>query len=131
MDLKRRCLIPVRFCAARLFLLRYMFQSLHRTVPLHRTMSTYSRLVRFQPKASSTPLIGQPRDPKLDVGLASYAGDTIEVDVFSGKSVLAPGQPTGETAVVETLLSPLAAHEVGTIRCIGLNVSTTMKMNLL
>jgi 2-keto-4-pentenoate hydratase/2-oxohepta-3-ene-1,7-dioic acid hydratase in catechol pathway len=92
-------------------------------------MSTYSRLVRFQPTAaSSSPLIGQPRDPKQDVGLASYAGEKIEVDVFSGKSILAPGEPTGETAVVETLLSPLAASEVGTIRCIGLNVSVGLTL---
>ncbi|ORY73631.1 putative mitochondrion protein [Leucosporidium creatinivorum] len=84
-------------------------------------MSTYSRLIRFKAKSSSTPLIGQPRDPKQDVGLASYAGEPIEVDLYSGSSILAPGEPTGESAVVGTLLSPLAAHEVGTIRCIGLN----------
>lgn len=86
-------------------------------------MSTYSRLVRFLPPGSSTPLLGQPRDPKQDVGLASYAGEKIEVDTFSGSSVIAPGGPTGEIAVVETLLSPLAAQDVGTLRCIGLNVS--------
>jgi hypothetical protein len=87
-------------------------------------MSSYSRLVRFLPKSSSTtPLIGEPVNAEQDVGLASYAGETIEVDVFSGSSILNPGEKTGKKEVVERLLSPLAQNEVGTIRCIGLNVS--------
>ena len=92
-----------------------------------RKMSTFSRLIRFVPQAGSAasqqPLIGQPTDPKLDVGLASYESKPIEVDIYSGTSVLTPGEPTGRRATVERLLSPLAPEEVGTIRCIGLNVS--------
>ncbi|RSH84085.1 hypothetical protein EHS25_005330 [Saitozyma podzolica] len=84
-------------------------------------MSSYSRLVRFLPRSSSTPLIGEPVNAEQDVGLASYAGETIEVDVFSGSSILNPGEKTGKKEVVERLLSPLAQNEVGTIRCIGLN----------
>jgi hypothetical protein len=93
-------------------------------------MSSYSRLVRFLPKSSSTPLIGEPVDAEQDVGLASYAGETIEVDVFSGSSILSPGERTGKKEVVERLLSPLAQNEVGTIRCIGLNVSGCTGPNL-
>jgi hypothetical protein len=37
--------------------------------------------------------------------------------------VLAPGRETGQTAVIDRILSPLAVSEVGSIRCIGLNVS--------
>ncbi len=60
--------------------------------------------------------------PDQDVGLATYNGEPVEVNVFSGSSVLDAGQPTGKVEKVYRLLSPLAKHEVGTIRCLGLNV---------
>ncbi|KAJ9104358.1 hypothetical protein QFC19_004000 [Naganishia cerealis] len=82
----------------------------------------YARLVRFIPKAGSgKPLIGEPEDATQDVGLAAYNSEPIKVSVFSGSSVLQPGEKTGESFEVERLLSPLAEEEVGTIRCIGLN----------
>ncbi|WWD15614.1 hypothetical protein CI109_100036 [Kwoniella shandongensis] len=84
-------------------------------------MSTYTRLVRFISPSSPTPLIGEPTDSSLDVGLASYESKPIEVEVFSGKSVVSPGERTGRKEVVERLLSPISQEEVGTIRCIGLN----------
>jgi len=88
-------------------------------------MSTFSRLVRFRPSSSihREPLIGQPLDNNQDVGLAMRDGDPVAVSVFSGQSVLTPGHPTGSIETIGELLSPLARHEVGTIRCIGLNVS--------
>jgi hypothetical protein len=89
-----------------------------------------SRLVRFIPRAAAssatatarTALIGEPVDVDLDVGLATYAGQDVEVDVYSGTSVLSPGSKTGQREIVDRLLSPLSSREVGTIRCIGLNV---------
>ncbi|WWC71203.1 uncharacterized protein I206_105156 [Kwoniella pini CBS 10737] len=86
-------------------------------------MTNFSRLVRFVPKSStsSKPLIGQPVDDQLDVGLASYDSRSIEVEVYSGDSVLNPGDKTGKKEIVDRLLSPLTRSEVGTIRCIGLN----------
>ncbi|BEJ15685.1 hypothetical protein CspHIS471_0502900 [Cutaneotrichosporon sp. HIS471] len=84
-------------------------------------MASYARLVRFVPKSGGAPLIGEPVDSAVDVGLASFEGKPIEVNVFSGSSVINPGEKTGKTATVERLLSPLAQAEVGTIRCIGLN----------
>ncbi|KZT53795.1 putative mitochondrion protein [Calocera cornea HHB12733] len=81
----------------------------------------WSRLVRFVPKSGSTPLLGEPVDPAQDVGLATYKGEEVKVAVYSGSSVLSPGEKTGQVEVVERLLSPLAQEEVGTIRCIGLN----------
>lgn len=87
-------------------------------------MANYARLIRFVPKSGSSPLIGEPVDAKLDVGVASYEGKDIEVNVFSGKSILSPGEKTGKTETVEKLLSPLAQSEVGTIRCIGLNYAS-------
>ena len=86
--------------------------------------ASWSRLIRFNPKsAPSTILIGEPVDRELDVGLASYSSEEIKVNVYSGSTVLEAGQQTGKEEIVGRLLSPLAKHEVGTIRCIGLNVS--------
>ena len=68
-------------------------------------------------------LIGEPVDGSVDVGAAVRKGENVNVNVYSGKSVLDAGEPTGETAVIGRILSPLAQEEVGTIRCIGLNVS--------
>jgi hypothetical protein len=87
-----------------------------------RIMS-YSRLIRFIPRSGSSPVIGEPTDKSLDVGLAVYQGKQVKADVYSGNSILEPGEKTGKSEVVGELLSPLAAKEVGTIRCIGLNVS--------
>ncbi|GAA5848564.1 hypothetical protein JCM3766R1_005296 [Sporobolomyces carnicolor] len=87
-------------------------------------MSTWGRLVRFEPRSDAgqgRPLIGEPLSSTQDVGLATYEGQEVRVNVYDGTSVLSPGRKTGETAVVAKLLSPLAEDEVGTIRCIGLN----------
>jgi hypothetical protein len=73
--------------------------------------------------------IGEPKDD-IDVGMALYKGQDIIVNVFSGSSVLSPGQRTGATAVIDRVLSPLAAEEVGTIRCIGLNVCTRKSLKV-
>ena len=70
----------------------------------------------------ATILIGEPVIKDLDIGRAIYDGKPVEANVFSGSSVLEPGTPTGEVKAVKQLLSPLASREVGTIRCIGLNV---------
>jgi hypothetical protein len=81
-------------------------------------------LVRFVPRSDpSKTLIGQPEDDSIDVGVAVFKGERVPVKIFSGTSVLAPGREIGETAVIDRILSPLAASEVGSIRCIGLNVS--------
>lgn len=80
-------------------------------------------LVRFVPKSNrSNILIGEPVDPRLDVGLALYQGRDVPVHPFSGSSILNPGQKTEATESIERILSPLAQSEVGAIRCIGLNV---------
>ncbi|CAO1618750.1 unnamed protein product [Parajaminaea phylloscopi] len=89
-------------------------------------MSTWSRLVRFIPQSAgasrvSRALVGEPVDAALDVGMAALRSAPIEVEVFSGSSVLNPGQRTGKHETVGKLLSPLSQEEVGTIRCIGIN----------
>lgn len=81
-------------------------------------------LVRFTPKSNPAKiLIGQPVESGLDVGVAIRNGLDVAVKVFSGPSVLSPGKETSVTETIGRLLSPLAQNEVGTIRCIGLNVS--------
>ena len=80
-------------------------------------------LVRFIPRSDSSKiLIGQPQDESIDVGLALRKGQDVTVDVFSGSSVLSAGQPTGSSAIIDKILSPVSQTEAGTIRCIGLNV---------
>lgn len=89
----------------------------------HPSMSTWARLVRFIPESGGPVLLGEPVDADIDVGLAMYTGEVVEVEVFDGCSVLAPGVRTGTRAKVGRLLSPVSHAEVGTIRCVGLNVS--------
>jgi hypothetical protein len=79
--------------------------------------------VRFIPKSQSSAIfVGQPVDEDIDVGVALRAGKEVLVFLFSGNSVLDPGQRTDQIESVDRILSPLAQEEVGTIRCIGLNV---------
>ena len=80
-------------------------------------------MVRFVPKSNpSSILIGQPVQEDLDVGVAVRNSYDVHVYVFSGHSILTPGKGTGKVEVIGRILSPLAENEVGTIRCIGLNV---------
>lgn len=83
-------------------------------------------LVRFIPKSSSDILIGEPLNPDIDVGAETRASKDVEIKIYSGSSILSPGSPTGKTEIIGKLLSPLAESEVGTIRCIGLNVFTPL-----
>jgi hypothetical protein len=87
-------------------------------------------IVRFVPKGDDSKiLIGEPADSSVDVGAAVRKGEDVQVKVYSGNSVLDAGSPTGETAVISRILSPLTQQEVGTIRCIGLNVSYPQGQN--
>ena len=86
--------------------------------------------MRFVPKSNPAKvLIGEPVDPQLDVGLAVYQGKDVSVRPFSGSSVLNPGKVTESTETIDRILSPLAQTEVGSIRCIGLNVSHDARMS--
>lgn len=79
--------------------------------------------MRFIPRAEShIVLIGQPVDNNVDVGAALHEEKEVKVEVFSGTSVLNPGQVTGRYETIGRVLSPLSEEEIGTIRCIGLNV---------
>lgn len=83
-----------------------------------------SGLVRFVPRGQQNSiLIGEPLDFDIDVGKEVRNGHDVKVKVFSGTSVLDAGSETGVIESIDRILSPLAMSEVGTIRCIGLNVS--------
>ena len=87
-------------------------------------MTNFTRLVRFVPRSDGTKiLIGEPVDAERDIGLATRKGEEVSVKVFSGSSALDPGSLTDRIEQVERLLSPISQKEIGTIRCIGLNVS--------
>jgi hypothetical protein len=113
------------------FLLTYPHLHTSHSLPLANSTSylqtmtaAWTRLVRFLPKGATSPLIGQPIDAHIDVGLASLDPKSFDVEVWSANSILDPSaKPTGRIERVDRLLSPLAESEVGTIRCIGLNVS--------
>lgn len=80
-------------------------------------MSSWSRLIRYTPAHSTTPRLGEPVDPQLDVGKAIRSGEQVQVHVYSGSSVLDAGSKTDEVETVGKLLSPVTQREVGTIRC--------------
>ncbi|KAL9947192.1 hypothetical protein D7B24_005086 [Verticillium nonalfalfae] len=86
------------------------------------SLPSFQRLVRFIPKSNALKvLIGEPESTTIDVGVALRKGQDVPVLVWSGSSVLSPGTKTTQREVVDKVLSPVAPHEVGTIRCIGLN----------
>ncbi|KAJ1330993.1 2,4-didehydro-3-deoxy-L-rhamnonate hydrolase [Microdochium nivale] len=88
-------------------------------------VQSFTRLMRFVPKASpSRILIGEPEDPSVDVGKALFDSNDVYARVWSGSSVLSPGDKTEAKELVGRVLSPLARDEVGTIRCIGLNYAS-------
>lgn len=90
------------------------------------SLPQFRALIRFVPNSDdSQVLIGEPEDEALDVGTALRRDHQVEVLCWSGSSVLSPGSKTERIETVKRVLSPLGAHEVGTIRCIGLNVSVT------
>ncbi|KAK1636404.1 fumarylacetoacetate hydrolase [Colletotrichum phormii] len=87
-----------------------------------QTQTPFTRFVRFVPRSDANKiLIGEPESESVDVGLAVRKGEEVKVVVWSGSSVLKPGSKTEERAVIDRVLSPVSAEEVGTIRCIGLN----------
>lgn len=92
------------------------------------TINIYLGLVRFVPRGQQNSiLIGEPLNSEVDVGKEVRKGNEVKVKVFSGTSVLDVGSETGVIESIDRILSPLAMSEVGTIRCIGLNVRASIK----
>ncbi|KAI9639672.1 uncharacterized protein MKK02DRAFT_39994 [Dioszegia hungarica] len=82
--------------------------------------ASWQRLIRFEAKGAVH--IGEPVDERLDIGLAYENKQKIEVHVLDGSCPWDPSATrTGEVLTVETLLSPISAETVGTVRCTGLS----------
>lgn len=81
-------------------------------------INTWTRLARFVNREGQIRL-GQPVDPKLDVGLAVAGGQEVEVHVIDGD--VYSGTVTNEVDVIKQLLAPVSRQECSIIRCLGLN----------
>lgn len=84
--------------------------------------------MRFIPTSDPACIhIGQPVQDDVDVGTALRDGHEVLVKVFPGSSILSPGKSTGLIEAIARVLSPVAEGEIGTIRCIGLNVRHALR----
>ncbi|KDQ64177.1 hypothetical protein JAAARDRAFT_218309 [Jaapia argillacea MUCL 33604] len=81
----------------------------------------WTRLIRFVAVETSQIHLGQPVEPKLDVGLAAHERKTIRAYEILGSALDPAAQVTNKILTVKELLSPLSREEVGTVRCLGLN----------
>ncbi|CEL59281.1 Fumarylacetoacetate hydrolase domain-containing protein 2 homolog OS=Dictyostelium discoideum GN=fahd2 PE=3 SV=1 [Rhizoctonia solani AG-1 IB] len=87
-------------------------------------MSHWTRLIRFTAVETSGKKvhIGQPVDPKVDVGLEILKKHSLKVHEISGSSALDPdARVTSKVLTVDTLLEPIAPEQIGFVRCLGLN----------
>ncbi|CAK5263179.1 unnamed protein product [Mycena citricolor] len=85
--------------------------------PIH----PWTRLIRFVAAETAQVHIGQPVDPKLDVGLAASKGTPIRAFEILGSALDPAAQVTERILTVQQLLSPLSREQVGYVRCLGLN----------
>ncbi|KAI0072983.1 fumarylacetoacetate hydrolase [Panus rudis PR-1116 ss-1] len=82
----------------------------------------WTRLIRFVAAETAQVHLGQPVDPKLDVGLAYHQKKPIKAYEILGSSALDPSaQVTKKVLTVKELLAPLSREQLGIVRCLGLN----------
>lgn len=83
----------------------------------------WTRLIRFVAAETAQIHIGQPVDPRLDVGLAAWNKQTIRAYEISGSALDPAARVTSNVLTVDKLLSPLSREEMKVVRCLGLNYS--------
>lgn len=83
--------------------------------------TSWWRLVRFIAKEDGREWFGQPVDDYQDVGVAYANRDVIKVNVLFTHPLKGRGPLSGIIKTVATLLSPLSAADIGTIRALGAN----------
>ncbi|XP_006456703.1 hypothetical protein AGABI2DRAFT_195714 [Agaricus bisporus var. bisporus H97] len=83
----------------------------------------WTRLIRFVAAETRRVHIGQPVDPKLDIGYAAAKGQTIKAYEIVGSALDPSAQVTKQTLTVDSLLAPLSNEEIKIVRCLGLNYS--------
>ncbi|KAI0941392.1 hypothetical protein AcV7_002982 [Taiwanofungus camphoratus] len=81
----------------------------------------WTRLIRFVAAETGEVHLGEPVDPQLDVGLAFMQRKPIQAYEIIGSALDSAVQVTKNILTVKELLAPLARHEVGLVRCLGLN----------
>ncbi|OQE30224.1 hypothetical protein PENFLA_c003G00582 [Penicillium flavigenum] len=93
----------------------------------------WKRWVRFRAEDGKI-YGGEPVNPDIDVGQAIEKNVEVSVKVVTGNSALDYDAPfTGETKIIDELLSPVSQVEAGTVRCVGLNYkehAAEMKLTL-
>lgn len=85
----------------------------------------WTRLIRCTARGHGNRVfLGEPIDPKVDVGLALHNGKDVQVYEISGSSALDPhARVTSNILTVAKLLTPLSRDEVPVVRALGLNYS--------
>ncbi|KAI0658683.1 hypothetical protein C8Q70DRAFT_993558 [Cubamyces menziesii] len=81
----------------------------------------WTRLIRFVAAETAQVHIGEPVDPKLDVGLAIHQRKPVKAYEIVGSALDPSAQVTKNVLTVKELLAPLSREEVGLVRCLGLN----------
>ncbi|RDX47755.1 fumarylacetoacetate hydrolase [Lentinus brumalis] len=85
------------------------------------TRTQWTRLIRFVAAETAQVHIGEPVDPKLDVGLAFHQKKPIKAYEIVGSALDPRSQVTTNVLTVKELLAPLSREDVGLVRCLGLN----------
>ncbi|OCH94559.1 fumarylacetoacetate hydrolase [Obba rivulosa] len=83
--------------------------------------TAWTRLIRFVAAETAQVHIGEPVDPKLDVGLAFVQKKPIKAYEIVGSALSPAAQLTKTVLTVKELLPPLSKEEIGLVRCLGLN----------
>ncbi|KAJ8483007.1 hypothetical protein ONZ51_g4974 [Trametes cubensis] len=81
----------------------------------------WTRLIRFVAAETAQVHIGEPVDPKLDIGLAIHQRKPVKAYEIVGSALDPSAQVTKNVLTVKELLAPLSREEVGLVRCLGLN----------
>ncbi|KAJ5217871.1 uncharacterized protein N7469_011496 [Penicillium citrinum] len=96
-------------------------ETVNGSVTAKQQFPIWKRWVRFQSDDGKI-YGGEPVDSDVDVGTAIINKHEVAVRIVEGGSALDhDAQFTGETRVIQKLLSPVSQQEAGTVRCIGLN----------
>ncbi|KZS97828.1 hypothetical protein SISNIDRAFT_546874 [Sistotremastrum niveocremeum HHB9708] len=83
--------------------------------------ANWQRLIRFVAVETSRIHIGQPVDPKIDVGLAVLSSKPLKAYEISGSALDPDAKVTSTVLTVKHLLDPLSKDQVKLVRCLGLN----------
>jgi len=81
----------------------------------------WTRLIRFVAVETGQVHLGEPVNPKLDVGLAAHEKREIKAFEILGSALDSNAEVTGNVLTVKDLLAPLSREQVGLVRLLGFN----------